>query len=525
MKKLISALSSLCLATTSLLGAFPALPAPVAVKANAAGKVVYDLVPHGKTFTAASGTGNNKYQATAGENLTIDWIIKDDPGTAGIQVYLDFKEVEVVKATVGDAYDLTPEFNDSDANKGGQIVYAWAKSALQDCDTDEAICSFNVKVPSTDGTYTVGLDTKEKNKVVPVNENDPYTIEFHGLDIVVGDPSSNKTTEKPAPQPGSNSVIYNIVPSKGTYTDAQSSGKAYNEYTAQPGETLTVDWKIKNDPGTAGIQMYLNFKDVELVKGTVGDAYDLTPEFNTSDANKGGQVVYAWAKDSVQDCDTDEAIASFQIKVPSADGTYYIDLDTKEVNKVVPKDENKPYDIVFYGLKITVGEPGKTTEKPAPQPGENSVIYNIVPSKGTYTDAQSSGKAYNEYTAQPGETLTVDWKVTKDPGTAGIQMYLNFKDVELVKGTVGDAYDLTPEFNTSDANKGGQVVYAWAKDSVQDCDTDEAIASFQIKVPSADGTYYIDLDTKEINKVVPKDETKPYDICFYGLKITVGEPG
>ena len=151
MKKLISALSSLCLATTSLLGAFPAFPAPAAITANAAGTIVYDLVPQGKTYTAASGSGNNKYQATAGETLTVDWIIKNDPGTAGMQMYLNFKEVEVVKATVGDAYDVTPEFNDSDANKGGQIVYAWAKSALQDCDTSEAICSFNVKVPSADG--------------------------------------------------------------------------------------------------------------------------------------------------------------------------------------------------------------------------------------------------------------------------------------------------------------------------------------------------------------------------------------
>ena len=95
MKKLISALSSLCLAATSLLGAFPAVRAENAVTAQAADSLVYNLVPNGKTYDSAEekGTKNNVYKAEAGESLKIDWTVKGAPGTSGIQMNCDFTQV------------------------------------------------------------------------------------------------------------------------------------------------------------------------------------------------------------------------------------------------------------------------------------------------------------------------------------------------------------------------------------------------------------------------------------------------
>ena len=101
MKRLISALSSLCLAATSLLGTFPGISASAAqVKADApADTIVYDIIPHGKTYTPADdGTKDsvNSYTATPGEELVLDWTVKNDQGTAGLQMTFDFSGVTYV---------------------------------------------------------------------------------------------------------------------------------------------------------------------------------------------------------------------------------------------------------------------------------------------------------------------------------------------------------------------------------------------------------------------------------------------
>ena len=91
MKKLISALSSLCLAATSMLGAFAAVPMSVsAADVKADGDIVYDLVPKGKDYKAATGSGNNQYTAEPGETFTIQWTVKNDQQVSGLQQFGDF---------------------------------------------------------------------------------------------------------------------------------------------------------------------------------------------------------------------------------------------------------------------------------------------------------------------------------------------------------------------------------------------------------------------------------------------------
>ena len=128
MKKLISALSSLCLSATSLLGAFPAITAENAIEAKAADTIIYNLIPSGKDYESAETTGksNNAYTAAPGEDLTIDWTVKGDPGTAGIQMNFDFTQVEYVGNKRGNAYRIAPTFSDYETTpnlKKGECIY------------------------------------------------------------------------------------------------------------------------------------------------------------------------------------------------------------------------------------------------------------------------------------------------------------------------------------------------------------------------------------------------------------------
>ncbi|MBQ1512666.1 MAG: dockerin type I repeat-containing protein, partial [Erysipelotrichaceae bacterium] len=162
---------------------------------NYIGSVEYNLIPQGKEYTK-SNTANNNNSVTVkpGEELTVDWMISEDPGTAGMQIALDFSEVTLVKSILGDAYEAIPQFNDNNPEKPGQVVYAWAKNAIQDCDTEEPIYSFKIKAPEKDGIYSIDLDRRELNKVVPKDETTQYQIDFHGLEIIVGEPGITVVT-------------------------------------------------------------------------------------------------------------------------------------------------------------------------------------------------------------------------------------------------------------------------------------------------------------------------------------------
>ena len=74
-----------------MLGAFAAVPMSVsAADVKADGDIVYDLIPKGKDYKAATGTGNNQYTAEPGETITIQWTVKNDQKVSGLQMYLDF---------------------------------------------------------------------------------------------------------------------------------------------------------------------------------------------------------------------------------------------------------------------------------------------------------------------------------------------------------------------------------------------------------------------------------------------------
>ncbi|MBR6718925.1 MAG: hypothetical protein IKI77_11365, partial [Oscillospiraceae bacterium] len=193
MKKLISALSALCLASSSLAGAFPAAVSPVQIiTASAADQIVYNLIPHDKEYESAEQTGkkNNVYKAEGGEELVIDWTIKNDQGTAGIQMNLDFTQVEYVSSKAGKAYRITPTLSDYKNGKDlkqGEVTYAWAQDNAVTANDNAVVCSFTVNVPDAKGTYTVKLDERNglTNKAIPKDQTQQHDFVFHGLDIEV----------------------------------------------------------------------------------------------------------------------------------------------------------------------------------------------------------------------------------------------------------------------------------------------------------------------------------------------------
>ena len=232
MKRLISALSSLCLAASSLLGTVPGFSASAArIEADAsANTIIYNLVPQDKDYTAAAddATGNNTMNAAPGEEIVVDWTVKNDQGTAGLQMTFDLSGVNYVKDSgeKGSAYKGDPEFNQENVESTGEINYAYASSTERTADDDAVIYSFTIKAPES-GSATIGMKTGSgiNNKVVPLEDGKTHGFLFHGLTINVG--GANVTESTASSQIDTkNAIVYNFIPQGKDYTAVADNATA-----------------------------------------------------------------------------------------------------------------------------------------------------------------------------------------------------------------------------------------------------------------------------------------------------------
>ena len=169
--------------------------------------ISYKLIPDGKTFGTDYFTNGTRYvyPAQAGEELTINWTVEHDPGTAGIQMFIDFSQIEVTAKAQGAAYMVIPQIQDANINtvidgddeNSGLFGYVFGGSQELTAADNAVIYTFTVTVPDADGTYTIDLKPETENtvnKVVPATDGETLDYVFHGLDIVVGDVTPDNTT-------------------------------------------------------------------------------------------------------------------------------------------------------------------------------------------------------------------------------------------------------------------------------------------------------------------------------------------
>ena len=120
----------------------------------------------------------------------------------------------------------------------------------------------------------------------------------------------------------------------------------HNTVTVKPGSTLTVDWTVQNDSGTAMIGFGFDFSQLTFLGFEEGTAYDIAPlwiesthQFLISDS------VNHYAKDGA-------VVASFTFRVPETEGTYTIGTDSGGVSD----ETGTNYTYSFFGLIVTVAE-------------------------------------------------------------------------------------------------------------------------------------------------------------------------
>ncbi|MBP0987011.1 MAG: dockerin type I repeat-containing protein [Oscillospiraceae bacterium] len=185
-------------------------------------------------------TGNNTMTAEPGEELKINWTVKNDQGTAGLQMTFDFSGVTYSKAKKGSAYSGTPQFNAKEAATTGEINYAMADKDGQTAEDDAVIYTFTIKAPES-GSATIGPKTGDNvnNKVVPTEDGKKHEFLFHGLTINVDKPTSSETTASSDTKPTSSETTASsdTKPTSSETTASSSDSKSETKTgTVLPGD-------------------------------------------------------------------------------------------------------------------------------------------------------------------------------------------------------------------------------------------------------------------------------------------------
>ncbi len=203
--------------------------------------IVYNLIPDGKDYTAATtANGNNVYNAKPGEDITVAWTVKNDQKVSGLQMFFDFSAItenggKYNGSEMSDAYELIPTINEKNASitkaenakDGGQVFYGFGGNEEFQAEDDAVIYYFNITAPTKNGTYSIVKDSRDKCKVIPL-VGDQYDFVLNGLDIVVGD-TQEETTTAAEPEKQTTTTVTTTVPQQTTTAPAGDGDVLYGD--------------------------------------------------------------------------------------------------------------------------------------------------------------------------------------------------------------------------------------------------------------------------------------------------------
>ena len=259
--------------------------------------------------------------AEAGETVTVNVNIANNPGIIGLgpfSVNYDSSVLTLTDAQNGDTFSKLTLTKPSRYKSG--CVFSWYAVDIADSDIkDGTILSltFTVNSNAKSGTYDIGI-------VCP--EGSAY------------DKNLNEVT--PAAVSGGITVSEEVIP---TVDCNISVGTA----EAAPGETVTVNVSVENNPGIIGLgPLSVSYDEsaITLINAEQGEAFSALTLTQPSSYKSG--CIFSWYAVDIQDSNIkDGAILrlTFTVSPDAESGTYAVELECpagsvydKELNEVTP---------------------------------------------------------------------------------------------------------------------------------------------------------------------------------------------
>ena len=491
-KRIISALTSLAMSASFIIGT---LPASVQTMQAAAADI---------TYTIADVEGE------AGADVDVPITIKGDTGTAGMVLELSAdSRLKLKRRLNGNAYEGAPTWNAStftfvwNAGDGRNLVAA-----------DGAVLTtlrFTVPADAKPGdTYPISFRGSE-SKVIDQDGNAHNVTYVDGSITIPGGATTTTaaaTTAAPTTttKAAAATTTQKVVSADLTYEIATVEGEA--------GADVDVPITIKGtDPGTAGMVLELSAdSNLKLKRRLNGNAYEGAPTWNAT------TLTYVWnAGDGRNLVAKDGATLTtlkFTVPADAKPGDEYPITFRSDLCKVIDQDGNK-LDIALVGGKIVIPATATTAaETTTTKVAETTTTQAGIAVDLTYEIATVEGEAGAD----------VDVPITikgTDPGTAGMILELSAdSNLKLKRRLNGDAYEGAPTWNAT------TLTYVWnAGDGRNLVAKDGATLTtlrFTVPADAKPGDEYPITFRSDLCKVIDQDGNK-LDVTFTDGKIIIPE--
>ena len=489
-KRIISALTSLAMSASFIIGT---LPASVQTMQAAAADI---------TYTIADVEGE------AGADVDVPITIKGDTGTAGMVLELSAdSRLKLKRRLNGNAYEGAPTWNAStftfvwNAGDGRNLVAA-----------DGAVLTtlrFTVPADAKPGdTYPISFRGSE-SKVIDQDGNAHNVTYVDGsITIPGGATTTTAAATTAAPTTTTKAAVatttQKVVSADLTYEIATVEGEA--------GADVDVPITIKGtDPGTAGMVLELSAdSNLKLKRRLNGNAYEGAPTWNAT------TLTYVWnAGDGRNLVAKDGATLTtlkFTVPADAKPGDEYPITFRSDLCKVIDQDGNK-LDIALVGGKIVI-------------PATATTAAETTTTKAAETTTTQAGIAvdliYEIATVEGEAGADVDVPITikgTDPGTAGMVLELSAdSNLKLKRRLNGNAYEGAPTWNAT------TLTYVWnAGDGRNLVAKDGATLTtlkFTVPADAKPGDEYPITFRSDLCKVIDQDGNK-LDITFTDGKIII----
>ena len=502
MKKFISALTSVCIAATSLVGA-------TMTTVTAAGELEFTF----KERSTSSTTFNISAADLAAGDVTVDCdvIITNYVPTYGFGLKMDFENTDT--NTIYDAstaenpyfaftektqFDKTGPFTDVLGVEDGtyepqpglsatkianysMMNFVWRTAATLDDDSTPTNAYFipDTTNPLLNISFTVASDTPAGTYILDI-KTEPYTNTTGGavstgqskinnvdgevvpfktvpLTIVVGDAATTTTTaaatttKAPATTTTAAPATTTKAPTTTTKSEAPVGGVVYEIATVEgeAGADVDVPITIKGDTGTAGMVLEMSAdSNLKLKRRLNGDAYEGAPTWNKD------TLTYVWnAGDGRNLVAADGAVLTtlkFTVPADAQPGDEYPISFRSDLCKVIDQ-EGVQLNITYVDGMIKIpGEATTTTAAPA--------TTTKAPTTTTKSEAPVGGVVYEIATVEGEAGADVDVPITikGDTGTAGMVLEMSAdSNLKLKRRLNGDAYEGAPTWNKD------TLTYVW----------------------------------------------------------------
>jgi plastocyanin len=466
---------------------------PVTTSGTADGDIVFDF---------------GSYTAEPGEEVTVEVKLKsgNNHPVASMDVKFDIPaELQLTAMdTSAPAFDnATVEANEDSAQ--ASFISLDKKSEPVIGTDGEVVFTYMVKVPqdSQGGKYKLGFKNCEIYK--SGQNSDMWSYSVVGGDFMVAGYNPPPTTTSESSTVNSPSKDGDIV-------------FDFGSYTAEPGEDVTVEVKLKSGNSHPVASMDAKF---DIPSGLELTAMDTSsPAFDNATVEANEETAQAsfisLDKKSEPVVGTDgEVVFTFMVRVPKTgySDSYTLGFKNCEIYKSGQNSDMWTYSV--EGGKITVsGGSGSTTS------GNDVTTSKVTDNSGIVFD-------FGSYTAKPGDEVNVEVKLANGNNHPVASMDVKFKLDSPLKITAFDTSSAAYDNATVEANEETAQASFISLDKKSEPvvgKDGEVVFNFMVKVPetATAGTYKIGFDNCEIYKSGQNSDKWAYDVLNGAITVTGG---